>query len=97
MRDLILEQVELQDNTLDDNTFDVFFDTNTKQFHCFENDVEEDEEIREFVYILTEDLQTIIKNNREEILSYVISQPNIQHEVTLGDIFLHGKFIKRIL
>ena len=37
--DLILEQIELKDNTLNDNTFDIFYDVNTKFIHAFENDV----------------------------------------------------------
>jgi hypothetical protein len=39
--ELILEQIDLKENKLNDNTFDVFYDFNTKRFHAFENDVEE--------------------------------------------------------
>lgn len=91
--DLFLEQVELADNTTNDNTFDVFYDINTKHIHAFENDVDEP---REFVYKLKAEQNDIAKNHREEILDYCLAKVLPTDEVGLGDIFLHRKFIERI-
>jgi len=93
MRDLILEQVELADNTTNDNTFDVFYDINTKLLHAFENDVDEP---REFIYRLKLSLFFIVKNHAKEILEYRLGKVTPQDELTMGDIFMHGKFIEKI-
>ena len=93
--DLFLEEVELADNTTNDNTFDVFYDLNTKLLHAFENDVEEGEP-REFVYRLKGEQDDIAKEHREEILNYCLAVVLPTEEVGLGDIFMHGKYIERI-
>jgi len=93
--DLFLEEVELADNTTNDNTFDVFYDLNTKLLHAFENDVEEGEP-REFVYRLKGEQDDIAKEHREEILNYCLAVVLPTDEVGLGDIFMHGKYIERI-
>jgi len=91
--DLILEQVELADNKTNDNTFDVFYDINTKLLHAFENDVDEP---REFIYRLTDTEENIAKNHRQEILEYCLAVVLPTESVCLGDIFMHGKFIEKI-
>jgi hypothetical protein len=91
----ILEQIELRENKLNDNTFDVFYDFNTKRFHAFENDVEEGE-MREFVFELTDTEENIVNNHREEILQYCLATVLPSDSVGLGDIFLHGKFIQQV-
>ena len=91
--ELFLEQVELADNTTNDNTFDVFYDINTKLLHAFENDVEEP---REFVYKLKGEQDDIAKEHRYEILKYCLGRVTPEDEVCLGDIFLHAKFIEKI-
>ena len=93
--ELFLEEVELADNTTNDNTFDVFYDLNTKLLHAFENDVEEGEP-REFVYRLKGEQDDIAKEHREEILNYCLAVVLPTEEVGLGDIFMHGKYIERI-
>jgi hypothetical protein len=93
--ELFLEEVELADNTTNDNTFDVFYDLNTKLLHAFENDVEEGEP-REFVYRLKGEQDDIAKEHREEILNYCLAVVLPTDEVGLGDIFVHGKYIERI-
>jgi len=93
--ELFLEEVELADNTTNDNTFDVFYDLNTKLLHAFENDVEEGER-REFVYRLKGEQDDIAKEHREEILNYCLAVVLPTDEVGLGDIFMHGKYIERI-
>jgi hypothetical protein len=93
--ELFLEEVELADNTTNDNTFDVFYDLNTKLLHAFENDVEEGEP-REFVYRLKGEQDDIAKEHREEILNYCLAVVLPTDEVGLGDIFIHRKYIERI-
>jgi hypothetical protein len=91
--DLFLEQIELADNTINDNTFDVFIDINTNLFHAFENDVDEP---REFVYRLTDTEESIAENHRQEILEYCLATVLPTDSVGLGDIFVHGKYIERL-
>jgi hypothetical protein len=92
--ELFLEQIELKDNTLNDNTFDVFIDINTNLFHAFENDVDEP---REFVYRLVDTEENIAENHRQEILEYCLATVLPTDEVGLGDIFVHGKYIERVI
>ena len=94
--ELFLEQIELKDNTLNDNTFDIFYDVNTKFIHAFENDVPDDE-VREFVYRLVDTEENIAKNHREEILQYCLAVVLPNESVGLGDIFIHGKFVERVI
>jgi hypothetical protein len=89
--ELILEDVELIDNTTNDNTFDVYYDDNTKLIHAFENDVDEP---REFVYKLKGEQDDIAREHRQEILEYCLVRVTPEDEVSLGDIFMHGKFIE---
>ena len=93
--ELFLEEVELADNTTNDNTFDVFYDLNTKLLHAFENDVEEGEP-REFVYRLKGEQDDIAKEHREEILNYCLAVVLPTDEFGLGDIFMHGKYVEII-
>ena len=91
--ELILEDVELIDNTTNDNTFDVCYDNNTKLIHAFENDVDEP---REFVYKLIADQNDIAREHRQEILDYRLVRVTPEDEVSLGDIFMYGKFVEKI-
>jgi hypothetical protein len=91
--ELFLEQIELADNTTNDNTFDVFIDINTNLFHAFENDVDEP---REFVYRLVDTEENIANNHRQEILEYCLATVLPTDSVGLGDIFVHGKYIERL-
>jgi len=93
--ELFLEQIELKDNTLNDNDFDIFYDMNTKLIHAFENNVPSDE-VREFVYRLVDDQDTIANNHRQEILDYCLATVLPTDEVGLGDIFVHGKYVERL-
>ena len=92
--ELFLEQIELKDNTLNDNDFDILYDMNTKLIHAFENNVDEP---REFVYRLVDDQDTIANNHRQEILDYCLATVLPTDEVGLGDIFVHGKYVERVI
>jgi hypothetical protein len=94
--ELFLEQIELKENTLNDNTFDIFYNMNTKLIHAFENDVTHNE-VREFVYRLVDDQDTIAENHRQEILEYCLATVLPTDSVGLGDIFVHGKYIERVI
>jgi hypothetical protein len=93
--ELFLEQIELADNKTNDNTFDIFYDINTKEIHAFENDVE-DGEPRHFKYRLTDTEENIARNHREEILEYCLAVVLPTDSVGLGDIFLHRKYVEKI-
>jgi hypothetical protein len=90
--ELFLEQIELADNTTNDNDFDIFYDVNTKLIHAFENT----DSPREFVYRLKGEQDAIAKEHRQEILEYCLAAVLPTDEVGLGDIFVHGKYIERI-
>jgi hypothetical protein len=92
--ELFLEEVELRENTINDNTFDVFYDINTKLLHAFENDTDVP---REFVYRLTDDQDTIAEKHRQEILEYCLAVVLPTDSVGLGDIFMHGKYVERVI
>jgi hypothetical protein len=91
--ELFLEQIELKDNTLNDNTFDIFYDMNTKLIHAIENEVINP---REFVYRLVDTEENIAKYHRQEILDYCLATVLPTDSVGLGDIFVHGKYVERI-
>lgn len=93
--ELFLEQIELKDNTLNDNTFDIFFDVETGLIHAIENDVPSDE-AREFVYRLVDEQDKIATEHRQEILDYCLATVLPTDEVGLGDIFCHGKYVERV-
>jgi hypothetical protein len=90
---LILEQIELKDNKVNDNTFDIFYDVNTKLIHAVENGVVNP---REFVYRLVDTEENIAKNHRQEILEYCLATILPSDTVGLGDIFLHRKYVERL-
>ena len=92
----LLEDIELSQNGLNNNTFDIYFDFENQRFHAFENDVPKSLE-REFVYELTDSEEKISKEHREEILDYCLSRYTDEDSVGLGDIFVHGKYIKQVI
>ena len=94
MLELFLEQVELADNTTNYSTFDIFYDVNTKLIHAFENDADVP---REFVYRLKGEQDDIAREHRQEILEYCLATVLSTDEVGLGDIFVHGKFIEKVI
>jgi len=90
--ELILTEIELKDNTLNDNTFNVFHDKTTGFFHAIENA----EIPRKFNYKLKHSFEFISKKYKSEILEYCLGSVQKNDIVTLGDIFLHSKFIEKI-
>ena len=88
--ELILTDIELADNTTNDNTFDVWY--NDKTFIAIENV----KGGRTFKYKFKLPLFFIAKNHSKEILEYRLGRVTPQDEVTIGDIFMHAKFIEKI-
>ena len=90
--ELILQDIELSENTINDNTFDVLFDYQAQVFLAKELCTSG----RTFKYIPSGDLEEIAINNRQEILKYRLGRVTPEDKVTIGDIFMHAKFIKKI-
>ncbi len=86
MKSLILTDVQLLDNFENENTFNVHFDSDKGTFTATEN-----EGFQSFIYKLTDTVENIQKNHREEILAFTQGD-----KVGLGDIFLHGGHITRV-
>ena len=96
--ELILQDIELSENTINDNTFDVWYDKSAKTFLAVEV-VEKVVGIvtpREIKYRLLDTFQNISTNHRQEILEYRLGSVTKEDEVTIGDIFMHSKFIEKI-
>lgn len=88
--ELILTDIELADNTTNDNTFDVWYCNKLQKFVA-------NEPIRNgriFVYALTDTIENIIINHRQEILEYRLGRVTPQDQVTIADIFMYRKFTK---
>lgn len=91
--ELILQDIELSDNTINDNTFDIWYSNRLQKFVAQENIAKG----RRFIYELTDTEENISKTHRQEILEYRLSKVTQNDEVTIGDIFMHSKFIEKIL
>lgn len=48
------------------------------------------------VYRLTKSFDEIVKEHRDEILSYMLSKYTKDDEVCLADIIMHGKYVEKI-
>ena len=88
--ELILTDIELADNTTNDNTFDVWFDYQAQVFLAKELCTSG----RTFKYVPIGDLEEIAMNNRQEILEYRLGRVTPQDQVTIADIFMYRKFTK---
>ena len=89
--ELILQDIELADNTINDNTFDIWFCKRLNRFIAQENVAKG----RIFLYELKDSEENIATNHRQEILEYRLSKVTPQDQVTIGDIFIHSKFIEK--
>ena len=91
--ELILQDIELSDNTINDNTFDIWYSNRLQKFVAQENIAKG----RRFIYELTDTEENISKTHRQEILEYRLGKVTPNDVVTIGDIFMHSKFIEKIL
>jgi proline dehydrogenase len=87
----ILSDIELRENTTNENTFEVWFDKADKTFLARENNG-----VRSYLYRLKDDVENITKQHRNEILEYRLGRVTKHDEVTIADIFMHGNFIDRL-
>jgi hypothetical protein len=92
MLELILTDIELKENVTNDNTFDIWHNDQTGTFIAKENNGN-----RTFKYKLDGDFETIAKNHRQEILEYCLAVVLPTETVSIGDIFVHGKYLEIIL
>ena len=90
--ELILQDIELSDNTINDNTFDIWYSNRLQKFVANENVAKG----RRFIYELTDTEENISKTHRQEILEYRLGSVTKEDEVNIGDIFMHSKFIEKI-
>ena len=92
MLELILTDIELKENVTNDNTFDIWHNDQTGTFIAKENNGN-----RTFKYKLDGDFEKIAEDHRQEILEYRLGKVTPEDVVTIGDVFMHGKFIEIIL
>ena len=91
MLEHILSDIELRENTTNENTFDVWFDADEKRFLANENNG-----VRSYAYKLKDDIENITKQHRNEILEYRLGRVTKDDVLTIADIFMHGNFIDRL-
>lgn len=90
--ELILQDIELAENTINDNTFDIWVNENTGTFIAKENTPSG----RTFKYALKGNFEDIAKENRYDILKYRLGKVTPEDEVFLEDVFMQGQFIELI-
>lgn len=85
---LLLTDVEIQG---EEQNFNVYFALDTQKFHCFSVN-----STKVLIFKLVDTIENIEKNHREEILEYCLGSFTKEDIVGIGDIFLHGKYIKKL-
>jgi hypothetical protein len=90
--ELILQDIELAENTKNANVFDVWYNDTTGTFIAQEVDG-----VRTFRYKLSKEVEELTEEEKYEILKYRLGRVTPEDEVTIGDVFMHGKFIEIIL
>lgn len=88
--ELIRESVEIE-NSIADN-YDIYYSDVTKLIYA----VSDNPGSYVMLYQLTKEQELIETEHRDEILDYCLSVKTKEDEVCLGDIFVHGKYIKRL-
>ena len=94
----VLDEVFLNDDDEELNPLNIYFDdslpyryTNGKSYFF---GVSKDNKIT--IWELTENVETIESEHREEILEYRLGKFTDKDEVTVADIFMYGKFNKEL-
>lgn len=92
--ELIGEEIFLSDDESEENPIDLYCDSevNPTLFAVPRNPYKS---VRRF--ILTKPQSIIEVHHRWEILEYVLGKPTDADEVSLKDIFMHGKYVTEIL
>jgi hypothetical protein len=91
----ILDDIYLHDDTNEENPCDVYWDKERNLFYVAP--IYGMEVCGISVYKLTKPQNEINKEHRNEILEYRLDKVTADDEVSLGDIFMHGKFIKKVI
>ena len=90
--ELILQDIELAENIINENTFDIWVNEKTGTFIAKENTPSG----RTFKYALKGKFEDIAKENRYDILQYRLGKVTPEDEVFLEDVFMQGQFIELI-
>jgi len=91
LEELILEEVYLSDDTNEQNPVDIFVDNDNIMYAVARTNG------KTRAFKLTDNQETISTKFKDEILDYRIGKANYdEEEVSLGDIFMHGKYIEEI-
>jgi hypothetical protein len=88
---LILTNIFLNANESENQTFDIWYNSLTEMFFAYEIDG-----AKRFQFKLKESFESIVQKNREEILEYRLGRITEKDIVSIGDVFMHGKFIEQI-
>ncbi len=91
--ELILTDIELAENKSNDNTFDVWYNNTTGGIVALENGTGG----RRFHYKLSKEVEDLTSEEQREILEYRLGRVTADDEVTVADMFMHGKFIEILL
>lgn len=90
--ELILDDIFQHDDELETFPCDVYYDSDSKLFYlisnCFEDVIE--------IYKMTKEQEVIEKEHRAEILAYRLARFTDEDEVSVGDIFMHGKYVEKV-
>ena len=90
-QELILEEIYLNGDNNEEYPINVYADKNSGLIYtvCNKRNTLKSWE-------LTDEQNKIAKEHREEILDYCLCIVTPQDEVSLSDIFLHGKYVKKL-
>jgi hypothetical protein len=92
MKQYIFDDIELADNTENDNTFRVDYDYDKQQFEATEN--VESGTPRVWFYEFTDTEENIVNNHKQEILEYCgFTKTDM---INRRDVFLHGKYVRLV-
>ena len=88
--ELILDEIYMTDDFDEVNPCRVYYNSTTELFYL----VNSENQIT--LYKLSKPFEEIDSQNRIEILTYRLDKVKGSDELTLGDIFMHGEFIKNL-
>ncbi len=90
--ELVLEEIFAPDDINEEFPCNVYYDSETKLFYVVSYTLEN----HITLFKLDGDQEEISTNHRLEILRYRLSVVTKDDEVSIGDIFMHGKFINEL-
>lgn len=88
--ELIREEVFMKDDKLETIPHNIYVDEDLI-IYCVDQTTK-----NVTLYGLVADQEEIATEHRDEILSYCLGSYTKEDEVSLGDIFIHGKYVKKL-